>query len=52
MAAYWVSVYSVKLNVSFTNPLFGQPGQPNQTISFNRVIGVMANSGVNVLIFK
>jgi type IV pilus assembly protein PilW len=52
MAAYWTSVYSVKLNVSFTNPLFGQPGQPNQTISFNRVIGVMANSGVNVLIFK
>lgn len=52
MAAYWTNVYSVKLNVSFTNPLFGQPGQRNQTISFNRVVGIMANSGVNVLSFN
>jgi hypothetical protein len=52
MAAYWTSVYSVKLNVSFANPLFGQPGQPKQTISFNRVVGIMANAGVNVLLFN
>jgi type IV pilus assembly protein PilW len=52
MAAYWTSVESVKLTVSFTNPLFGQPGQPNQTISFNRVVGIMANSGVNLLVYQ
>jgi type IV pilus assembly protein PilW len=53
MAAYWTSVYSVKLTVSFANPLFGQPGQQlKPTISFNRVIGIMANAGVNVLIFN
>jgi type IV pilus assembly protein PilW len=53
MAAYWTNVYSVKLNVSFTNPLFGQPGQTNNpTISFNRVVGIMANSGVNALLYN
>jgi type IV pilus assembly protein PilW len=52
MAAYWTGVESVKLTVGFTNPLFGQPGQPNQTISFNRVVGIMANSGVNALLYK
>jgi len=52
MAAYWTSVESVKLTVSFTNPLFGQPGQTNQAISFNRVVGIMANSGVNALLYK
>jgi type IV pilus assembly protein PilW len=50
MAPYWTSVESVKLTVSFTNPLFGQPGQTNNpTISFKRVVGIMANSGVNSL---
>jgi type IV pilus assembly protein PilW len=50
MAPYWTSVESVKLIVSFTNPLFGQPGQTNNpTIAFNRVVGIMANSGVNGL---
>jgi hypothetical protein len=53
MAAYWTSVESVKLTVSFTNPLFGQPGQTtNPTISFNRVVGIMANSGVNALVYN
>lgn len=52
MAAYWTNVDSVKLTVGFTNPLFGQPGQIKQTISFNRVVGIMANSGVNGLVYK
>ncbi len=52
MAPYWTNVESVKLKVGFTNPLFGQPGQLNQTISFNRVVGIMANSGVNALLYK
>jgi type IV pilus assembly protein PilW len=50
-AGLWTSVYSVKINVTFLNPLFGQPGQTNQTISFTRAIGIMRNSGVNVLNF-
>jgi type IV pilus assembly protein PilW len=52
MAPYWANVYSVKLNIGFANPLFGQPGQTIQTLFFNRVVGIMANSGVNVLLFQ
>ena len=53
MAPYWASVDSVKLTVTFNNPLFGQPGQAaNRTISFNRVVGIMNNLGVNVLLFQ
>ena len=52
VGANWTNVDSVKLTANFTNPLFGQPGQPNQTISLNRVVGVMTNSGPDVLIFK
>jgi type IV pilus assembly protein PilW len=49
IAAFWNNVYSVKLTVGFLNPLYGQPGQTQQTISFSRVIGLMAKTGVNVL---
>jgi len=52
MAPYWTNVESVKLTLGFTNPLFGQPGQIKQTISFNRVVGIMANSGVNALVYQ
>jgi type IV pilus assembly protein PilW len=52
MAPYWTSVYSVKITVNFTNPLFGQPGQNTKpTIPFTRVIGIMSRLGVNVLNF-
>ncbi len=53
IASFWTSVYSVKLSVTFTNPLYGtKQGQTlrvPQTISFSRVIGIMARTGVNVL---
>lgn len=50
MAGFWTSVYSVSVQVDFVNPLYGQPGQTtNQYISFTRVIGVMARTGVDAL---
>jgi hypothetical protein len=33
--------------LTFTNPLFGQAGQPNPTIAFERVIEVMSRAGVH-----
>jgi type IV pilus assembly protein PilW len=44
--SYWPNVISVKVILYFQNPLFGQPGQTSQTISFMSVIGVMNKSGV------
>lgn len=53
ITAFWTSVYSVKLTVTFTNPLYGNlPGQSltqPKTIAFARVIGLMSKAGVNVL---
>jgi type IV pilus assembly protein PilW len=54
-ASNWFNVYSVKLAVSFKNPLYGQPGNKlasQQNVSFNRVVGIMANAGVNVLTYN
>jgi type IV pilus assembly protein PilW len=51
-AGLWPNVYSVKITVNFTNPLYGQPGQNGvalQTIAFTRVIGIMSKAGVNVV---
>jgi type IV pilus assembly protein PilW len=52
-SSFWTSVYSVKLSVTFINPLYGtkqgQTPRVPQTISFSRVIGLMARTGVNVL---
>ena len=42
---YWNSVKSVKVTLTFINPMFGQPKQP-QTIQFTRVIAVMDKNGV------
>jgi type IV pilus assembly protein PilW len=55
MGPYWFNVYSVKLTVAFTNPLYGQPGQTllsQKTVSFNRVVAIMANAGVNTFSFN
>lgn len=53
----WTNVYSVKVQVTFTNPLYQPipnqqpaPGQP-QTVTFTRVIGVMSRVGVDVSSF-
>ena len=41
----WPEVSSVKVTLTFTNPLFGQPGQTQPTVAFERVIGIMSRSG-------
>lgn len=46
---YWSKVISVKVTLSFVNPMYGQPGQTNSTlqyIPFTRVIDVMNKTGV------
>jgi len=40
----WLQVSSVKVVLTFTNPLKGQAGQAN-TINFERVIGIMNRTG-------
>jgi type IV pilus assembly protein PilW len=42
----WTNVSSVKVTISFNNPLFGQAGQLKQTIDFERVIGIMSRAGI------
>lgn len=50
MGTNWTNVYSVKMVITFGNPLYGQPGQ-NPTITFTRVIGVMSALGANIFKF-
>lgn len=42
----WLNISSVRIVLTFTNPLAAQPGQPG-TIIFERVIEVMARAGVH-----
>jgi len=50
----WTNVCAVKVDLVFLNPLYQPAGQPNPTpgqpqyITFERVIGVLSKSGVNV----
>jgi type IV pilus assembly protein PilW len=44
---YWPDVVSVQVALTFKNPLYGQPGQTSQTVTFRRVIDVMNKAGVN-----
>jgi type IV pilus assembly protein PilW len=46
-AIYWTNVYTVKLSITFKNPLAGQPGQP-ATVSFSRVIALKSRTGLNI----
>jgi type IV pilus assembly protein PilW len=43
--ANWANVMSVQIQLTFANPLAGQPKQP-PTILFTRVVGVMSKAGV------
>ena len=43
---YWGKVLSVKIRLTFTNPMANQPGQP-ATIVFTRVVDVMNKTGVS-----
>jgi type IV pilus assembly protein PilW len=42
----WLNVISVSVTLYFINPLYGQPGQTQQTLPVTRVIAVMAKNGV------
>jgi type IV pilus assembly protein PilW len=42
----WMNISSVRVVLTFTNPLAGVPGQP-ATIVFERVVAVMARAGVH-----
>jgi len=41
------NVISVKVKLTFRNPLYGQPGQTSQNIAFTRVINVMNKTGAS-----
>jgi len=43
----WTNISSVMVILYFTNPLYGQAGQTQQTIAFQRVIEVMSRAGVH-----
>ena len=42
----WSNLSSVRVILTFTNPMAAQPGQP-PTIIFERVIEVMARAGLH-----
>lgn len=42
----WLNISSVRVQLVFNNPLWGQPGQ-QQFITFQRVVEVMARAGVH-----
>jgi type IV pilus assembly protein PilW len=46
-ATFWTNIYSIKVTITFINPLAGQPGQP-ATIAFTRVIAIQSRTGVNI----
>ena len=44
----WKNVSSVRMILTFTNPLLGRPDQPGRsTIDFERIIPVMARAGIH-----
>jgi type IV pilus assembly protein PilW len=46
---YWTNVYTVRVSLTFANPLANQPGQANQpTVTFVKVISLKSRTGVNV----
>jgi type IV pilus assembly protein PilW len=57
--AVWTNVYSVKVKLSFVNPLYYQPGgqvvTPGQTqklLPITKVIGIMSRAGSDVVSFQ
>lgn len=46
-AADWMNVTSIKIQLTFTNPLFGQTTTQPATIAFERIIPVMGRAGIH-----
>jgi type IV pilus assembly protein PilW len=46
-AVYWTNVYTVRVAITFKNPLSAQPGQP-ATVTFSRVIALKSRTGTNI----
>ena len=44
----WTNVYSIKVTLTFPNPLANQPGASTTPIQFTKVIGIMSRIGVDV----
>lgn len=45
-AGDWLAVTALQVTLTFTNPLYGQPGQTSKTVSFQKVISLMSRVGV------
>jgi Type IV Pilus-assembly protein W len=43
----WLNVSSVKVQLTFTNPLFGQTTTQPATIVFERIIPIMGRAGIH-----
>ena len=46
-ATDWMNVSSIKIRLTFTNPLFGQTTTQPATIDFERIIPVMGRTGIH-----
>jgi type IV pilus assembly protein PilW len=46
-ATDWMNVTSIKIQLTFTNPLFGQTTTQPATIAFERIIPVMGRAGIH-----
>ena len=46
-AADWMNVTSIKIQLTFANPLFGQTTTQPATIVFERIIPVMGRAGIH-----
>jgi type IV pilus assembly protein PilW len=57
-SAVWTNVYSVKVKLSFVNPLYSQPGQavtPGQklqVLTITKVVGIMSRMGSDIVSFQ
>jgi len=47
-AANWSNVITVTVTLTFTNPIYQAGGGQPQTISFQRVVGVMSRAGIKI----
>jgi len=48
VAANWNNVITVAVTLTFTNPIYVAGGGQPQTITFQRVVGVMGKAGIKI----